>query len=113
MASLRIPAAAIAAIALFNAHYVAGLSGSAPENYTGIPDGDYSTEWQSYFQVSNNALGLDFDPGTNYAGNIYVDRPNHPNDSLFFWAFEKKNGSLTADANGSSTDPWAIWLQGG
>ena len=65
------------------------------------------------FQVSNNALGLDFDLGTNYAGNIYVDRPDHPNDSLFFWAFEKKNGSLTADANGSSTDPWAIWLQGG
>ena len=67
----------------------------------------------SDFQVSNNALGLDFDPGTNYAGNIYVNRPDHPNDSLFFWAFEKKNGSLTADANGSSTDPWAIWLQGG
>lgn len=43
-------------------------------------------------------------------GNIPVNRAGHPNDTLFFWGFEKENGSLTAE---DSTDPWVIWLQGG
>ncbi|KAJ6483954.1 alpha/beta-hydrolase [Mycena sanguinolenta] len=51
----------------------------------------------------------------NFAGNIPVNRAGHPNDTLFFWAFEHagKNGSLTAPANTNNTDPWVIWLQGG
>ena len=50
-----------------------------------------------------------------FAGNIPVNRSGHPNDTLFFWAFEKvgKNGSLTAPADVNNTDPWIIWLQGG
>lgn len=48
-----------------------------------------------------------------FAGNIPVNRAGHPNDTLFFWAFEKQNGSLTAPANKSNDDPWIIWLQGG
>ncbi len=48
-----------------------------------------------------------------FAGNIGVQREGHPNDTLFFWAFEKEKGSLTADANGTSTEPWGIWLNGG
>ncbi|KAJ3548230.1 hypothetical protein NM688_g5322 [Phlebia brevispora] len=110
MPSYRIFAAAstVALFALSNVR-VAALSSSAPINYTGIPDGDYSTEWQQYFQVSNDDLGLNFSMGTSYAGNIKVDRDRHDNDTLFFWAFEKENGSLTAN----SSDPWAVWLQGG
>ena len=65
------------------------------------------------FQVNNNQLDLNFDPGNNYAGNIGVQRANHQNDTLFFWAFEKESGSLTAAAGDRSTEPWAIWLQGG
>ena len=42
-----------------------------------------------------------------------MDRVGHPNDTLFFWAFEKENGSLTAGANERSTEPWGIWLNGG
>ncbi|PSR78203.1 hypothetical protein PHLCEN_2v7535 [Hermanssonia centrifuga] len=57
--------------------------------------------------------GIDFDLGNNYAGNILVQRPNHRNDSLFFWGFEKEDGSLTAAAGERDTEPWAIWLQGG
>lgn len=38
-----------------------------------------------------------------------MQRAGHPNDTLFFWAFEKENGSLTTD----SDEPWAIWLNGG
>ena len=50
-----------------------------------------------------------------YAGNIPVGRAGHPNDTLFFWAFERPgaNGSLTAPAGANSTEPWIIWLQGG
>lgn len=48
----------------------------------------------------------------NFAGNVAVNRANHPNDTLFFWAFESENGSLTADA-GASDKPWAVWLNGG
>lgn len=51
----------------------------------------------------------------NFAGNIPVNRAGHPNDTLFFWAFEHagKRGSLTAPADPHNTDPWIIWLQGG
>jgi carboxypeptidase D len=51
----------------------------------------------------------------NFAGNIPVNRAGHPNDTLFFWAFENagKHGSLTAPADAKNTDPWIIWLQGG
>ena len=52
----------------------------------------------------------------NFAGNIPVNRPGHPNDTLFFWAFEKAgkpSGSLTAPASPNNTEPWMIWLQGG
>ena len=52
---------------------------------------------------------ITFPVGRNWAGNIPVDRPGHPNDTLFFWAWEKQNGSFTA----SSDEPWGIWLNGG
>ena len=48
-----------------------------------------------------------------FAGNIAVDRDGHPNNTLFFWAFEKDEGSLTAAAGERSTVPWGIWLNGG
>ena len=48
-----------------------------------------------------------------FAGNLPVNRAGHPNDTLFFWAFESQNGSLTADAGERSDAPWAIWLNGG
>ncbi len=65
------------------------------------------------FRVKEPLPGIDFDLGNNYAGNILVQRPNHRNDSLFFWGFEKEDGSLTAAAGERDTEPWAIWLQGG
>ena len=39
--------------------------------------------------------------------------PGHPNNTLFFWAFEKEHGSLTAPANDKIEKPWGIWLNGG
>lgn len=50
-----------------------------------------------------------------WAGNIPVDRPGHPNDTLFFWGFEKERGSLTARGREGKDEgkPWGIWLNGG
>ncbi len=49
----------------------------------------------------------------NFAGNIPIDRPGHPNNTLFFWAWENTEGSLTAAANERAGVPWGIWLNGG
>lgn len=48
----------------------------------------------------------------NWAGTIPVGRTNHPNDTLFFWAFEKEEGSLTAPADENNDKPWGIWIEG-
>lgn len=62
------------------------------------------------FELTQPLPNVSFPLGRSFAGNLPVDRQGHPNDTLFFWAFEKQNGSL-ADAN--STEPWGIWLNGG
>jgi hypothetical protein len=67
----------------------------------------------SDFKVTTKLPGLDFDIGTSYAGNINVQRAQHPKNSLFFWGFESQNGSLTADVGELMDRPWAVWLQGG
>ena len=64
------------------------------------------------FEV-RNLPNITFPLPRNWAGNIPVDRPGHPNDTLFFWAFEKDHGSLTSVANERSGEPWGIWLNGG
>ena len=61
------------------------------------------------FQVTENLPNVTWPLARNWAGNIPVQRPGHPNDTLFFWAFESSNGSFTADSN----EPWGIWLNGG
>ncbi|KAI9568043.1 Alpha/Beta hydrolase protein [Boletus coccyginus] len=82
---------------------------SWPQIYPGMPTGDYSPEWQSYFQVTESLPNVTWPLARNWAGNIPVQRAGHPNDTLFFWAFESSNGSFTAN----SSEPWGIWLNGG
>lgn len=65
------------------------------------------------FAVNSSSLGLGFDVGNSYAGNINVQRENHPNNTLYFWGFESQSGSLTAGPGELSDRPWAVWLQGG
>jgi carboxypeptidase D len=48
-----------------------------------------------------------------FAGSISTNRAGHPNDTLFFWGFEKENGSLTAPDGELMHEPWLIWLNGG
>jgi hypothetical protein len=66
----------------------------------------------SDFEV-HDLPNITFSLPRNWAGNIPVNRANHPNDTLFFWAFEKEDGSLTRPANDQSDEPWGIWMNGG
>ncbi|KII85865.1 hypothetical protein PLICRDRAFT_44287 [Plicaturopsis crispa FD-325 SS-3] len=84
-----------------------------PHVYPGQPSGDYSPAWQSYFEVTEKLPNVTFDLTRNFAGNIAVGRAGHPNNTLFFWGFEKTNGSLTSGANETNNEPWGIWLNGG
>ncbi|KAF9244678.1 alpha beta-hydrolase [Melanogaster broomeanus] len=97
------------ALSLFASAQFGTPPSSWPQVYPGMPNSDYSPEWQAYFQVTENLPNVTWPLGRNWAGNIPVQRQGHPNDTLFFWAFETSNGSLTAQ----SDEPWGIWLNGG
>ena len=62
------------------------------------------------FEVTDPLPNVTFASSRTFAGNIGVQRDGHPNNTLFFWAVEKTNSSLTVD---NSTEPWGIWLNGG
>ncbi|KAI0775028.1 alpha/beta-hydrolase [Trametes elegans] len=86
-----------------------------PHAWPGQPNGTFSPEWQDYFEVTQKLPNITGALPRSFAGNIPVNRQGHPNDTLFFWGFEKQgsNGTLTAPADANNTDPWIIWLQGG
>ena len=111
------------------------VSSSFPHDYPGKPSGGFSPEWQSCrlplissyrliastyahvmiadFQVTSPLPNVTWTLPRSFAGNIPVNRPNHPNNTLFFWAFEHENGSLTAGPDERTDVPWGIWLNGG
>ncbi|KAJ7083434.1 Alpha/Beta hydrolase protein [Mycena epipterygia] len=77
-----------------------------------LPTTPFGPDWQNYFEVTNLTLPNIAGPiARSFAGNVGVNRADHPNATLFFWAFEKANGTLTGSA--ADTDPWIIWLDGG
>ncbi|KAH9929043.1 alpha/beta-hydrolase, partial [Epithele typhae] len=91
-------------------------SNTFPNVWPGQPESPYGPEWQDYFGVQYPLPGLDgINIPRSFAGSISVNRAGHPNDTLFFWGFEKQggNGTLTAGAGELSTEPWILWLQGG
>lgn len=124
---LRIGGYIVAIAATLTATHAQAIS-SWPQDYPGKPSGDFSPEWQSCsshhilcivavlilmpadYEVIQPMPNLTFPVTRSWAGNIPVDRQGHPNNTLFFWAFEKENGSLTTN---SSAEPWGIWLNGG
>ncbi|EIW53478.1 alpha/beta-hydrolase [Trametes versicolor FP-101664 SS1] len=91
------------------------LPNSYPHAWPGRPEGDFSPEWQNYFEVKDLPPVIPTGLPRSFAGNIPVDRAGHKNDTLFFWGFEREggNGTLTAPADANNTDPWILWLQGG
>jgi hypothetical protein len=60
------------------------------------------------FEVTDPLPNITFDIGRSFAGNLPIQRGT--NLSLFYWAIEHQNGSLTDE---KSTAPWQIWLNGG
>lgn len=120
------------AFALITRNVVSAQSipNSFPHAYPGIPGGAFGPNWQNCisipfavdclpseiiadYEVQDQFPNITYSLPHSFAGNIPVNRAGHPNNTLFFWAFEKTNGSLTADVNPPSDDPWIIWLQGG
>ena len=65
------------------------------------------------FEVTASLPNVTVSTTRSFAGNIPVQRAGHPNNTLFFWAFEHARGSLTASAKEDTTTPWGIWLNGG
>ncbi|KAJ6555139.1 alpha/beta-hydrolase [Mycena vulgaris] len=81
-----------------------------PHAYPGMPTTAFGPDWQKYFEVTGPLPNVTKPLARSFAGNVGVNRAGHPNATLFFWAFEKTNGSLTGS---SADDPWIIWLNGG
>lgn len=59
------------------------------------------------YEVTTPLPNITFDIGRSYAGNIPIARGEDL--SLFYWAVESQNGSLTSE---NVTEPWHIWLNG-
>ncbi|PPQ62877.1 hypothetical protein CVT24_006275 [Panaeolus cyanescens] len=83
-----------------------------PYIYPNQPQTGYGPEWQDYFRVPYPLPNITFPLSTSYAGNLPVDREGHPNNTLWFWGFEKSPGSLTAPLDPLNNEPWGIWLSG-
>ena len=108
---------------------VTAQSGSWPHDYPGKPSTTFGPDWQDCelisvyarpslklyadFQVKVPLPNVTWPLSRQFAGNIPVDRPGHPNNTLFFWAVEHSNGSLTTSTNDTGNEPWGIWLNGG
>ncbi|KAJ7186601.1 alpha/beta-hydrolase [Mycena filopes] len=88
-----------------------GPPSTFPHAYPGMPKTPFGPDWQKYFEVTGALPNVTTPVARSFAGNVGVNRADHPNATLFFWAFEKANGTLTGSA--SNTDPWIIWLNGG
>jgi hypothetical protein len=63
------------------------------------------------FLVKDALPNVTFDLGRNWAGNIQSNQ-TQANDTVFFWAFERENGSLTAKSGERSSEPWSIFIYG-
>ncbi|CCA72939.1 related to KEX1 protein precursor [Serendipita indica DSM 11827] len=79
----------------------------------GMPTTPYGVDWQSYYRVTDPLPNVTFTLPTTYAGSVSVNRDGHRNSTLFFMAFEKEQGSLTAKEDERTSEPWTIWLNGG
>jgi carboxypeptidase D len=102
------------------------LPWSSPHHWPGKPNTTYGPDWQDCtlchllsplfilirfvdYAVTLPLPNVTFPLQRSWAGSISADRPNMANNSHFFWAFEKSNGSFTAE----SAEPWGIFLAGG
>ncbi|KAJ3981145.1 alpha/beta-hydrolase [Lentinula detonsa] len=93
------------------ANLVSSRAWSSPHTYEGMPSHSYNEEgWPQYFEVVNPLPNVTWTSPRSFAGSISTETPGMPNNTLFFWGFEKINGSITSM---NSSDPWMIYLAGG
>lgn len=110
---------------------LAQLDSSKPYPYPGIPSGSYGPNWQTCewaslllsfishshalldYEVKENLPNITWKLPRSYAGSVSVNRKGHEDNSLFFIAYEKEDGSLAAKEGERENDPWMIWLNGG
>lgn len=113
---------------------VLGQNSSAPFSYPGMPTTPYGPDWRTCtlglfsilwviliiillpdFEVNSTLTNVTFPLPHTYSGSVSVNRPDHPNNTHFFLAFEKEGqtGSLAADDGERVDEPWMIWLNGG
>ncbi|KAJ3778511.1 alpha/beta-hydrolase [Lentinula raphanica] len=86
-------------------------SWSSPHEYEGMPSHPYNEDgWPQYFEVAESLPNVTWNSPRSFAGSISTETPEMPNNTLFFWGFEKFNGSITMK---NSSDPWMIYLAGG
>ena len=103
--------ATIALITVLRICVAQKVQNSWPQNYTGIPSGAFTPQWQNCackslapLQSQLSRISPDFevtDPLPNvtealprsFAGSISTNSVGHANDTLFFWGFEKEEGS--------------------
>ncbi|OJT14353.1 Pheromone-processing carboxypeptidase kex1 [Trametes pubescens] len=113
--TLLLPLLALVCSQLALGQSQSSIPNTFPHAWPGQPNETFSPAWQKYFEVTEKLPSIPSGLPRMFAGNIPVNRQGHPNDTLFFWAFEKAgaNGTLTAPADANNTDPWIIWLQGG
>jgi hypothetical protein len=65
------------------------------------------------YEVTDPLPNVTWTMPRSFAGSVSVNRTNHPNNTLFFYAFEREGGSLTAASGERTDEPWVIWLNGG
>ena len=112
---------------------LAQVQTSAPFAYPDMPMTPYGPDWQPCeslqsicplatthhaaicpdYEVMDPLPNVTWTMPRSFAGSVSVNRDNHPNNTLFFYAFEREDGSLTAADGGRTDEPWVIWLNGG
>jgi carboxypeptidase D len=128
---LRMVAPLIFGLSSLQAH--AQVQSSAPFAYPDMPTTPYGPDWQYCMRFHTSCplvpthhavISPDYevkDPLPNvtwtmprsFAGSVSVNRTNHPNNTLFFYAYEREDGSLSAAGGERTGEPWVIWLNGG
>ncbi len=111
----------------------AQVQSTAPLAYPGMPTTPYGPDWQYCawyqrvcplvpthhaitspdYEVKDPLPNVTWSMPRSFAGSVSVNRENHPNNTLFFYAFEREDGSLSSADGERTGEPWVIWLNGG
>ncbi|KAJ6536096.1 Alpha/Beta hydrolase protein [Mycena capillaripes] len=80
--------------------------------YPGIPRTPFGPDWQHYFEVKGLLPNLTRTTPPSFVGNFGVNRPDHPNATLFFWALKRLRADYAIVQNNYSWHQLAdtVWV---